>query len=158
MSEVNSHMWKSALTIVNRNLKWSFEDSLPCYCYATKSNSRTIASFVTFWVCRGRSRHESSASSLLHHTRTVKLGALALQQDFWGNLLIGIVFIFLRRFELDLSFSSNGHSSDAHKRIMSPFICTRKLVSCVNTSSVLALVQCECHTGKSNVITRIKSI
>jgi len=33
-------------------------------------------------------------------------------------------------------FSSNGHGSDAHKRIMSQFICTRKLVSCIKTSSV----------------------
>jgi len=38
------HMRKSALTIVNRNLKWTFQDSLPCYCYATKSNTRIMRS------------------------------------------------------------------------------------------------------------------
>jgi len=64
----------------------------------------------------------------------------------------------LRQFDLDLSFSSNGHNSDAHKRIMSQYICTRKLVSCINTSSVPALVQRECHAGKQNVIASIKSI
>jgi len=30
-----------------RNLKWTFEDLLPCYCYATKANSRTIRSQVS---------------------------------------------------------------------------------------------------------------
>jgi len=30
-----------------RNLKWTFEGSLPCYCYATKSNSRTMLSQVS---------------------------------------------------------------------------------------------------------------
>jgi len=50
-----------------RNLKWTFEDSLPCYCYATKRNT-ALASFVTFWVCRRRSGHEWTASSSLHHT------------------------------------------------------------------------------------------
>jgi len=71
-----------------------------------------------------------------HHCITLEQwnwGALALQQAFWGNLLLGIAFIFLWRFELDLPFSSNGHSSDAHKRIMPQFFYTRKLVSCINT-------------------------
>jgi len=40
-------MRKSALTIVNRNLKWTFEDPLSYYCYATKSNSRTVRSQVS---------------------------------------------------------------------------------------------------------------
>ena len=30
-----------------RNLKWTFEDSLPCHCYATKSNSGTMHSQVS---------------------------------------------------------------------------------------------------------------
>jgi len=29
------------------NLKWTFEDLLPCYCYATKANSRTRRSQVS---------------------------------------------------------------------------------------------------------------
>jgi len=30
-----------------RNLKWTFEESLPCYCYATARNSRTMRSQVS---------------------------------------------------------------------------------------------------------------
>jgi len=30
-----------------RNLKWTFDDSLPCYCYTTKRNSRTMLSQVS---------------------------------------------------------------------------------------------------------------
>jgi len=28
----------------DRNVKWTFEDLLPCYCYAIKTNDRTIRS------------------------------------------------------------------------------------------------------------------
>jgi len=30
-----------------RNSKWTFEDLLPCYCYATKTHSRTTHSLVS---------------------------------------------------------------------------------------------------------------
>jgi len=54
-----------------------------CYCYATKSNSRTMARiFHNVWVCRRRSRHEWTASSSLHHTRTVKLGSFSFAASF----------------------------------------------------------------------------
>jgi len=33
--------------ISHRNLKWTFQDSLLCYCYATKSNTRTMRSQVS---------------------------------------------------------------------------------------------------------------
>ena len=40
----NSDMWQNAY---DRNFKCTFEDSLPCYCYATKANDRTIRSPVS---------------------------------------------------------------------------------------------------------------
>jgi len=76
-------------------------------------------------------------------TRTVKLGSSGFAARFLWKFPARIAFIFLRRFELDLSFSSNGHSCSTHKRIMLQFVCARKLVLCINTFSVLALVQCE---------------
>ena len=39
MSAFNSHMRQNAYC---RNLKWSLEDLLRCYCYTIKTNSRTI--------------------------------------------------------------------------------------------------------------------
>jgi len=39
------------------------------------------ASFVMFWVCR-RSGHEWTASSSLHHARTVKLGNFGFAARF----------------------------------------------------------------------------
>jgi len=56
-----------------RNLKWTFEDSLPCYCCAIKSNCRNALTSFASRVCRQRSGDEWTASSSLHHTRTVKL-------------------------------------------------------------------------------------
>jgi len=35
------HMRENAY---HRSLKWTFEDLLPCYCYAIKTNSRKTAS------------------------------------------------------------------------------------------------------------------
>ena len=42
MFAFNSHMRQNAF----RNFKWTLEDSLPCNCYAIKTNSRTICSQV----------------------------------------------------------------------------------------------------------------
>jgi len=36
-----------------------------------QQQNNALASFVTFWVCRRRSGYEWTASSSLHHTRTV---------------------------------------------------------------------------------------
>jgi len=85
-----------------------------------------LAFFITF-----ESADEGADMSELqaHHCITLEQwswGVSALQQAFWGNML-GIAFICLQRFGLDLSFSSNCHSSDSHQRIMSQFISTRKL-------------------------------
>jgi len=53
---------------------WRF---VACYCYATKSTSRTMRSQVSFWVCRRRSGPEWTVNSSLYHTRTVKLGSFS---------------------------------------------------------------------------------
>ena len=61
---LHGHMRKNAYF---RNSKWTFEDLLPCYCYATKTHNRTIrcASFATF-LCSQRSGQERTAISSLH--------------------------------------------------------------------------------------------
>ena len=41
ISTFNSHRWQNAYYC---NLKWTLEDSLPCYCYTINTNSRTIRS------------------------------------------------------------------------------------------------------------------
>jgi len=46
-----------------------------------QQQNNALASFVTFWVCR-RSGHEWTASSSLHHTRTVKLGSFGFAARF----------------------------------------------------------------------------
>jgi len=43
MPAFNSHMRQNPFF---RNFKWTFEDSLLCYCYAIKTNSRTMCSQV----------------------------------------------------------------------------------------------------------------
>ena len=104
-----------------------------------QQQSNALASFMMFWVCRRRSGHEWTASSSLHHTRAVKLRSFALQQDFWENLLLGIAFIFLRRFEFDfhsaVMAAAVTHTSESCRSLFA------QLVSYINTSSVLALVQ-----------------
>jgi len=72
MSEVNSHMRKNALTIVI----WS--EPLKIRWYAIVTQQRTTVEqcarkFRNVWVCRQRSGPEWTASSSLHHTRTVNL-------------------------------------------------------------------------------------
>jgi len=42
-SVFSSHMRQNAYY---RNLKWTFEDLLPCYCYAIKTKSKTIRLLV----------------------------------------------------------------------------------------------------------------
>jgi len=36
------------------NSKWTFEDLLPCYCYATNANSRTVRSQVSQFAFAGK--------------------------------------------------------------------------------------------------------
>ena len=51
MSMFNSHIRQKAYY---HNLKWTFEDLLPCYCYAMKINSRTIHSQVSQSASAGK--------------------------------------------------------------------------------------------------------
>jgi len=62
-------------TCMRQNAKWTREDSLPCYCYATKSSSRTICTQVSQLASADRqsSRHEWTANSSLHNSRTANL-------------------------------------------------------------------------------------
>ena len=66
MCAFNSLMQQNAC---HRNIKWTFADLLPCYCYAIKTNSRTILSRLS----QQRRRHEWNASLSLHDTITVNL-------------------------------------------------------------------------------------
>jgi len=51
-----------------RNLKWTFEDLLPCYCYAAKANSRTV-----IFIFAGKGADLVNCKLSLHDTRTVNL-------------------------------------------------------------------------------------
>jgi len=95
MSAFNSLLQQNAC---HRNIKWTFADLLPCYCYAINTNSRKNP-LTTFAIrlCRQRRGHEWTASSSLHDTTTVNLTLvqcvfhtrkkLSLQES---NNLIGI--------------------------------------------------------------------
>jgi len=67
-----------------RNLNWTFEDLLQCYCYAINTNSRTIRSQVSQpCLCRQSNGHAEwiANSSLvsLHNTKTVNLTLVQCQ-------------------------------------------------------------------------------
>jgi len=47
-----------------------------------QQQNNPLATFVTFRVCRRRSRHEWIARSSLHHTRTVKLRSFGFVARF----------------------------------------------------------------------------
>jgi len=70
LSSFNSCLRQNAY---HRNFKSIFEELLPCYCYATKANSRTIRSPVRNLPLQGKKRIKWTASSSLHGTRTVNL-------------------------------------------------------------------------------------
>ena len=70
MSEFSSYMGQN---VYYRNLKWTLEDLLACYCYTIKTNSKTILASLATWPCRQRNGHKWTASSPLQDTSTVKL-------------------------------------------------------------------------------------
>ena len=71
MSALNSLMQQNAC---HRNIKWTFADLLPCYCYAIKTNSRTIRSRLSQPTSAGKGGDMSElASSSQHDTITVNL-------------------------------------------------------------------------------------
>ena len=61
------HMRKNAYY---SNLKWTFENLLPCCCYAMKINSKSIRSQVSQPVCAGKGADMSELQS--HHCMTSK--------------------------------------------------------------------------------------
>jgi len=63
MSAFNSHMQQNAY---DRN--WTFEDLLPCYCYAIKSNDRTIRSQALQPASAGEVANMGKLQA--HHFRT----------------------------------------------------------------------------------------
>jgi len=95
MSALNSLMQQNACY---RNIKWTFANLLPCYCYAIKTNSRLIRSRLSQPTSAGKGGDmRELASSSLHDTITVNLTLvqcefhtgkkLSLQES---NQLIGI--------------------------------------------------------------------
>ena len=75
MPAFNSRARKKRL-LQHHYLKWSFEDFFPRYCYAIKTNDKTIRLPVSQPAFAGKRKdrgHEWSPSSLLHETRTVNL-------------------------------------------------------------------------------------
>jgi len=68
MCEVNTHVRKSALTIVT----WSEPLKIRCHVIVTQQRATTeqcALKFRNVWVCRPMSGHEWNASSSLHHIR-----------------------------------------------------------------------------------------
>jgi len=65
MSAFNSHMQKNAFYSY---LKRTFEDLLPCYCYAAKTNDRTICSQVSQPASAGKKADMSELKA--HHCMT----------------------------------------------------------------------------------------
>ena len=52
--------------IYHRNLKWTFDEFWPCYCYAIKNNSRTIRSQVSQPPCADKGADISEPQAAWH--------------------------------------------------------------------------------------------
>ena len=99
-----------------RNLKWTFEDLLPCYCYAIKNNSGTVCSQVAS-AGKGADVSELQAQHcmtteqwtwLLCNVSVIPANILSLQEL---NEIIGIKLLTLRFLEilaLTLNFPRGG--------------------------------------------------
>jgi len=72
-----------------RNIKWTFADSLPCYCYATKTNRRTIRLRLSQPTIAGKGGDMSELQP--HHYMTLQL---------WTWLLCSVSFIQARKLSL----------------------------------------------------------
>ena len=78
LSTIRTHFLPALLALkacMRQNAKRKHEDSLPCKCYAIKSNSRTICTQVSQLPSADRksSGHEWTANSSLHNPRTVNM-------------------------------------------------------------------------------------
>jgi len=65
------------------NLKWTFEDSLPWYCYAIKTNSRTIRWQVSQFASVGKGADMSELQSHYCITPEQWTGSCAVSVSYW---------------------------------------------------------------------------
>ena len=64
-----------------RDVKWTFEDLLPCYCYAVKTNSRTIRSQLWQPTSAGKGGYMSELKA--HHYMTlISVNLTLVQYEF----------------------------------------------------------------------------
>jgi len=70
-------------------IKWTFEDLLPCYCYAIKTNSRTTRSRLSQPTSGGKGGYMSELQA--HHCMTLYL---------WTWLLCSVSFILAKKLPL----------------------------------------------------------
>jgi len=89
MSAFNSLMQQKAC---HRNIKWTFADLLPCYCYAIKTNSRKIRSRLSQPTSAGKGGDMSELQA--HHCTTLQL---------WTWLLRSVNFIQAKKLSLQES-------------------------------------------------------
>ena len=85
-SAFNSLMQQNAS---HRNIKWTFADLVPCYCYAIKTNSRTIRSRLSQPTSAGKWRDMSELQT--RHCMTLQL---------WTWLLRRVSFIQAKKLSL----------------------------------------------------------
>ena len=74
------------------NIKWTFTDLLPCYCYTIKTNSRTIRSRLSQPTSAGKGGDMSELQA--HHCMTLQL---------WTWLLCSVSFIQAKKLSLQES-------------------------------------------------------
>jgi len=89
MAAFNSLMQQNAC---HRNIKWTFADLLPCYCYAIKTNSRIIRSRLSQPTSSGKGGVMSELQA--HHCMTLQL---------WTWLLCRVSFIPAKKLSLQES-------------------------------------------------------
>jgi len=86
MSAFNSLMQQKAC---HRNIKWTFADLLPCYCYAIKTNSRKIRSRLSQPASADKGGDMSELK--VHHCMT---------PEQWTWLLCSVSFIPAKKLSL----------------------------------------------------------
>ena len=86
-----------------RNLKWTLEDLLPCYCYKIKTNSRTICLHV---LQPASAANEWPASSPMYDTRAVSLGFVQCECHTGKQTVIAIIKSITWNWAADVRFSA----------------------------------------------------
>jgi len=106
MSEVNSRMRKNALTIVT----WSEPLKIRCHVIITQQRAtveQCARKFRNVWVCRRKSGPEWTASSSLHHARTVNLALVQCEYQGSKQNVIARIKSINRNQVADFRFSRN---------------------------------------------------